>query len=622
MPPTFATIPAEVLEHIAYEVTCLQPLGPPSGLIPLLLTCKTVNKRLSGTSALYARIFRFKFDSGAVRRRAFNPTPAQYFDQLVLAYLMMLENDGRNAAQLSRAGLDSYLSIFVRTRLWDDRDKSHGWPTDNTASACALWLVWMTTTEEKIKAESVAWRNQIIQLVLPYVLVPYRYASAFAPPNHFTLPLLQNASSVSRRQTNSIVTAHGPYPIYLDPERAWSQIHYASRPPMAPPLVTVAAKLIYFSRREAEPFGIPPHLPLTREAALAAGITDVGPTQEDIREFNAHLNSRLPEVRDGWGDSAPERPLSESWDTDWWRLRKCYDVYHETDRRLGPSYVPGTFTGLWQGRMLIPSEHHLTALVTTENYPPAFDEAYLGTATFPLFMRITEHHSYAPHVPVPCTAITVGWDDGLSNAFFPPGARFVPDGAGKGMTVRVDDDRYEYATYDPGTAGADPDERNHDPDACAGCREREDLLKVARAGEAAAAREELFFRVGLGRSSCTPPPGPDGGDVDESETDAPPPAHDPKRVPPCTGIQDIIFTGATDLRHGQAWNHFQFYGRIRMWDGLIGILRVSPDPRLGMLFFYGFIVGGHKFVGNWRVTGQDVGVPAYESAFCLARRDD
>jgi hypothetical protein len=60
---------------------------------------------------------------------------------------MMLENDGRNAAQLEHAGLDSYLDIFVRTRLWDD--KSHGWPTDNTASACALWLVWMTTTDGK-----------------------------------------------------------------------------------------------------------------------------------------------------------------------------------------------------------------------------------------------------------------------------------------------------------------------------------------------------------------------------------------------------------------------------------------------------------------------------------------
>lgn len=166
---TLCAIPPEILENIVYELTCLDPLGPPSALLPLLLTCKTVKNRLAGNATLFARIFRFKFDSSAVRRRAFNPTPAQYFDELVLyctqlqklrapvvddydevlfgAYLMMLENDGRNAAQLAHAGLDSYLDSFVRTRLWDDRYNSHGWPTDNTASACALWLVWMTTTE-------------------------------------------------------------------------------------------------------------------------------------------------------------------------------------------------------------------------------------------------------------------------------------------------------------------------------------------------------------------------------------------------------------------------------------------------------------------------------------------
>jgi hypothetical protein len=209
-----ASTPTEVLEHIAYEVTCLQPLGPPSGLVPLLLTCKAVNDGLFGNHTLYARIFRFKFDSSAVRRRTCDPTPAQYHDQLVLyctqlrklrgpvrddcdevlfcAYLMMLENDGRNAAQLARAGLDSYLAIFIRTRLLDDRHKSNGWPSDNMASSCALWLVWMTTTEgepyalmlgvfcpnhclsAKLKRESAARRNQIIQMVLPYVLVPYR----------------------------------------------------------------------------------------------------------------------------------------------------------------------------------------------------------------------------------------------------------------------------------------------------------------------------------------------------------------------------------------------------------------------------------------------------------------
>ncbi|KAF8215228.1 hypothetical protein K438DRAFT_1800921 [Mycena galopus ATCC 62051] len=637
------SIPAEVLEHIAYQVTCLHPLGPPAGLVPLLLACKTVHNRLSSNTALYARIFRFKFDSGAVRRRAFKPTPAQYHDQLVLyctqlqrlrgpvwcdcdevlfcAYLMMLENDGRNAAQLAHAGLDSYLDIFVRTRLWDDR--SHGWPSDNTENACALWLVWMTTTEEKLKAESVARRAQIIRLVLPFVLVPYRYASAFAPQHHFNLPLLQDKIAISKRHANSIATAHGPYPIYLDPQRAWSQVHFSSRPAMAPPLVTVAAKLIYFSRRETVPFTIPPDLPLNREAATRAGIRDVRPTQEDIVEVNEHLNDRLPETcAAAWGIRDPPRPLSETWDSDWWRLRKCFDPFSPPDRRLGPCYVPGTFTGLWQGRMLvsIPSEQHFNALVSTGEYPAGFDEAHLGTTTFPLFMRIAEHHSHPPDVPMPCPASAVGWDDGLANAFFPPGARLVPhngyrDAGGRrrgiGVTVRAnvdgEDQEYEYATYDQSVGNA---EEEHDPDTCPGCRDREEQLRSSRAEAAAAAHEELFARMGMGRAPPDAETDGDDGDDGEPENETFPPRTTPRAC------------RRTDLRHGQAWNHFEFHGRVRLWDGLVTLLRVSSDPRLGTLFFYGFVVGGHKFVGNWRVAGQDVGVPAYESAFSMARRED
>ncbi|KAJ7122444.1 hypothetical protein C8R44DRAFT_705323 [Mycena epipterygia] len=624
-----SAIPPEILEHIAYELTCLTPLGPPSALVPLLLTSKTMNSQLSANTALSSRIFKFKFDSGAVKRRSFHPTPNHYFDQLVLyctqlqkirelvraddcdevlfgAYLMMLENDGRNAAQLEHAGLDYYLENFVRTRMWNSRQSAHGWPSDNVASACALWLMWMTTTEAKLKGESTALRSRMIKIVLPYVLVPFRYASALAPQNHFHLPLRNTVTAHS----TSIATAHEQYPIYLDPRRAWSQVHFSARPTIIPPLATVAAKLVYFSRRETVPFGIPPFLPLNREHALVAGITDVSPNQDDILEVNAHLNAHLPEVRLGWGTPPDCKPLSKRWDSDWWRLRKCFSVWGEPDRRMGSVYEPGTFTGLWQGRMLVPSEHHFTALVTTRDYPPSFDEAYLGTTTVPLFMRIQEHHSLAPHAPMPCGGAGDGWDDGLAAGYFPPGARILRPDA-RGITVRVEseDAAYEYATY--GAPGA----LAHDAAACAVCCAREELLRVGRGRRGAAVREALFARGGLGRASGA---GVGGEDADEVDT----PAHDPDRVPTCNGIQDIIFTGATDLRHGQAWNQFEFYGRLRAWDGMIGILRVSPDPRLGTLFFYGYVVGGHKFVGNWRVAHEDVGVPAYESAFTMARRDD
>jgi hypothetical protein len=185
----------------------------------------------------------------------------------------------------------------------------------------------------------------------------------------------------------------------------------------------------------------------------------------------------------------------------------------------------------------IPSEHHFSALVTTRDYPPAFDESYLGTTTFPLFMRIEEHHSHAPHTPAPCGGAHDGWDDGLANAFFPPHTRFVkPDARGVVVRIADDDMEYEYATH--GTTV----EPLHDPNTCAGCRAREEVLRAERARAVAAAHEELFARVGLARSgSHGPDTDTDGDDVDDEDV---PPAHDPARVPPCTGIQDIIFTGA------------------------------------------------------------------------------
>ncbi|EIW73778.1 hypothetical protein CONPUDRAFT_148005 [Coniophora puteana RWD-64-598 SS2] len=39
----------------------------------------------------------------------------------------------------------------------------------------------------------------------------------------------------------------------------------------------------------------------------------------------------------------------------------------------------------------------------------------------------------------------------------------------------------------------------------------------------------------------------------------------------CGGMQDIVFSGETDLAHGVAWNHYRFLGRARTWDGLIAI---------------------------------------------------
>lgn len=169
----------------------------------------------------------------------------------------------------------------------------------------------------------------------------------------------------------SIVTAHGPFPIYRN--GVWTLYHYGldQQPRVTPPLITIPAKLLYFSRREVIPFGIPPHLPLTRDHANQLGITEIGPTQEDVHEFNAHKAARvIPETKWHWWEDLSDhetaraefgayfpdlKVASAHWDVDWERLRFCVDGFKNPFDFVnkGPVYIPGTLNGLWQGRMIV-----------------------------------------------------------------------------------------------------------------------------------------------------------------------------------------------------------------------------------------------------------------------------
>lgn len=114
-------LPCEVLERIAFEAT-VADRGPPVGLVPLLLTSRTVYERLMA-SGLLAQLFYASFDHGAAVRRfgmlerstaraelvkrfqALQRVRVQLWnaDDLWTLFLMALENDGRNAQQLAWA---------------------------------------------------------------------------------------------------------------------------------------------------------------------------------------------------------------------------------------------------------------------------------------------------------------------------------------------------------------------------------------------------------------------------------------------------------------------------------------------------------------------------------------
>lgn len=185
---SLASVPQEVLEHIAYFAATDDFLGPPEGLSALLAVDRRTHAALSMASNpyLWSRIFASKFDSScpiqrlAERGREIGPVEiCEEFKQrctllkrirhqtdclatsytlspthrdalrsiLWMAYLMMLENEGKNDKQLREyAGFDAWLKLFLFDRsgaslaAWSVNMDL--WPPNDERSALGLWLFW------------------------------------------------------------------------------------------------------------------------------------------------------------------------------------------------------------------------------------------------------------------------------------------------------------------------------------------------------------------------------------------------------------------------------------------------------------------------------------------------
>lgn len=182
---SLGSVPQEVLEHIAFFAATQSLVGPPSGLPPLLLTCRNIYQALSFDTNLYlyARIFIYKFDTSAVFRRlgshvgaprvlanelkkrwthlkrireqtnsriryteSHQPSPT-LIDLLWLSYLMMLENDGKNEQQLlDYAEMDTWLMEYwfdaAGASSAVDIISRHAWPIEDEKNSIAMWLFW------------------------------------------------------------------------------------------------------------------------------------------------------------------------------------------------------------------------------------------------------------------------------------------------------------------------------------------------------------------------------------------------------------------------------------------------------------------------------------------------
>ncbi|KAF8837626.1 hypothetical protein BDN67DRAFT_1013741 [Paxillus ammoniavirescens] len=633
-------LPLEILEKVAIELDDDPASSLSSTTLPLLLTCKRFYELLGfkTNNHLYAQFFRARFDGSAAVRRLgelASHDPGRSFQlrsycnalrrvrtgdihatdivrTFWTCFSMMMEDDGKNRCQLEWAGLPDFVDKFVRERLHENSE--NGWPAESEVNSLAMWLLWFTSTEERLRAETPAQRVQMTNLILPYVLMPVRYATYFAPHTHFMLPLPRNLPQLP----HSFLTVHGPYPQYREGFSRRMSLYQATDFEVGIPLASVAAKLVYFSRREVLPVGVPPHLPRTREHALQWGFTMVTPTQEDIHELNEHKVAKLiPRVTkpEELAKCAP----SARWDDDWNRLADCSYLFSPVSLKR-THYTPGLLSGLWQGRMLHPDDIHYGNIMQTVQMPAAFNEQTVGLTAAPVFMRLREYHcmDVEPNQPIPG-----GGRDGfggIQNAWFPNSMGYQEVLHGLVTTCQEKTSFYnEYVAGGPNL---------HDESKCRGCQYRGTSEMVFREDDAQLLEhlDEVLANEGMEEVE-------DDEDEDDPMDEEPSEA-DTEMNPDgrcelvikrkCDGILDIILVGETDMRHGQAWHHYKFYGRVREWDGLVAIIRVpkgNPHQSLGVWIFTGYVVGGQNFVGNWRTAAHPGGPVTFESAFAMSKRD-
>ena len=160
------SLPLEVLEAIAFWVAIEDAsITPLSNLIPLLLLDRETNKFLS-SDPLYARIYGTKFDIGTTTRRLgkerltarglaaelkkrcthlrairnLSPDPELIEQAVWTAFVMVLENDGKNERQLLEyAHMTHWLEqCWVRISKTLQGD---GWPPNSLIHSVYMWLL-------------------------------------------------------------------------------------------------------------------------------------------------------------------------------------------------------------------------------------------------------------------------------------------------------------------------------------------------------------------------------------------------------------------------------------------------------------------------------------------------
>ncbi|KAI0076883.1 hypothetical protein K474DRAFT_1597216 [Panus rudis PR-1116 ss-1] len=554
----FASIPQEVLEHIAYFAAADSTLGPPGGIVPLLLLNRSTYNALTfhSNSVLYARIFAHKFDVGAavrrlgaerihtgalaeelkrrcihlkrIRRRLDCKLPEtisrhEHEEQLsaVLwtSYFMMLENEGKNEAQLREYGMiDVWLKEFwfhpsgASQAIWSVNGEE--WPVNNERMSLAMWLFWLLLRPDDYMGDETAFRaaTSILKLI---ALGAHQYPLCYPPWYDFI------------------------------PTRPWKE---SSRIRIYSSDLTVVA-------------------PAPAAPAILSYLTLANKLTVSWEAMN-YMRPLAPTVY-----STTCTKQSKEWDGEWARTLNVGDPKVISSNTLSRAFKPGSLHGVWEGLFTYTDFTAYAALLS--GAPPQTLHRSL-VAQHRQTWKLREYHlvefdtevdnniDTAPHSVRPL---------GPGN----PSRGYIPNGTELDETV--------------------------------------DTLEIFEQGS----REAIIYRSCDSIKKDIQKMGSDKwkGKVKDvivtGEVRCP-------RFPPPTHLYSRRSVNYTQGH--SAWGQFNLIGRVRPSDGFISLSKEYVDGDRGRWLYRGYMVGdaNGNLSGRWRDTLTLPHVAGYEGCFVMSRR--
>ncbi|EJD05020.1 uncharacterized protein FOMMEDRAFT_166723 [Fomitiporia mediterranea MF3/22] len=721
------TLPPDVLDYIAYFSGTHSLLGPPSGLLPLLCLCRSTNASLrrSVNPHLYGRIFVAKFDLAAPRRRLArlfkhdttsvvsvnaladelirrftiikylrtelharcsndvpgdesmintpdtNTDASDKLDELLwTAFLMVLEDEGRNTAQLRHARIDAWLAVF-----WFEAQGASGanrafsidrWPVapayskdvpQKTRHALAMWLLWFFLDPAAYVANADLYRRaetilKLVSLNAPLacslILASLKIAHSLFP-FHFGIPgepttvpfdPRSDLNSSPKQSSAELPFTYFSYPLpRLTP------------PPLAVPANLALLALHARNRRNADTIeGGLELLELLGPSLAEAFIALPGHMRHfDTNWLRNFRTGRSEEMFDEYSlnDSlrvaeSGARIDSYRWEYEWLRMVYAVDENgvpfgtadeqnlkagtnsnglkrRRSEKRRYRAYQPGSFEGSWEGTFTYTEFHSFAALLAGAK-PSKLQDCLIGQHS--QTWRIREYHLLAP--------VASSVSSSTSNSSSLPFSSL--NSSNSGPTTQSNG-----TTNDPIPLPIGDPVFAHIPDGYS----IED--------------DPSWLRITL-PSSYSPPPS-----SYSSGTDPPPLVYNYTRYPGpgsnevngsiekssaeigadrgsyASRVVDILIRGEGH----SGWGEFRLIGRVRPVDGFITILKEYTGGDRGRWLYRGYLVGGGSeifergvggrgrgeiaeskgyLVGRWRDTLTPAETHGYEGAFAMARR--